>query len=400
MKFYQKHRKMSTWITAFIFAAAVILFKQLITAMPVLFAFLGKIFGVLSPFVIGFVIAFLLYVPCNKFEKLLKKAKRPLWLSKHARGISVLIVYILCIALIAVLLILILPLIFKTIIKLYNSRNDYYETVKHFVLSKCDSEGKLFGIDIGSMIENINPANYLDDINLSHLESIANGVYKFGSAIIEALLTVFSSVYMLISRETLIRLIGRFLTLFVKRSKVKTAYNYLCKIANIFYSYAYSALLDATMLATIFSTAFLIIGVDYAPFFGIAVGFANLIPYFGSIIVGVCVSVFVAITDGILRALIVVACILVIQQLDCNVIEPKIIGKNVGIHPLFTLIAITIGDWVIGFWGLIVSVPIAATLGMIINDIINWNDRRISKKVIADETADSGSDGKAESENG
>lgn len=385
------------WITAFIFAAAVILFKQLVAGMPIIFDFISTVFGVLSPFIIGFVIAFLLYVPCSKFEKLLKKIKKPSFISKHARGFSVLIVYILCIAIIAVLLILVLPLLVKTIIKLYNSRNDYYETFKNFVMSKCDHDGKFFGIDVGSMVENLNPNNYLDDINLSHLESIANGVYKFGSALVEALLTLFSSVYMLISRETLIRIVGRFLTLFIKREKVKNAYSYLCRIANIFYSYVYSALLDSLILATVFSIVFLILGVDYAPFFGIAVGLANLVPYFGSIIAGVCVAVFVAVTDGLLHALITVACILVIQQLDCNVVEPKIIGKNVGIHPLFTLIAITIGDWLIGFWGLIISVPVAATLGMIINDIMNWNDRRIERKKANAESGD-GNDGKANGE--
>ena len=170
---------------------------------------------------------------------------------------------------------------------------------------------------------------------------------------------------MLLSREMLVRSVGRFLSLFFKKRNLRSAYDYLCRISDIFYSYIYSALIDALIVAISCTVLFLIIGVDYAPIFGFLVGAANLIPYFGATISGIGVAIFTAITGGIGKALIVGASILVLQQLDGNVIQPKIIGKNVGIHPLYTLIAITVGGGLLGFGGILIGVPIAATVQML-----------------------------------
>ena len=387
MKFYQKKRKLSIWITAFAFVAAIILFRQILTALPAICSVLMSFLSILSPFIIGFAIAFVLYVPCTKFEKLYKKIKKPGFFEKHSRGLSILTVYILGIALIAIILVIVVPWLVKSIIGLYNNRVIYYDRVVDFINSKCDSDGKLFGFDTSSLIEAINPDKYLSNINLEQLTSIANGVYKFGSAIVEAVLAIFSSVYMLASRESLIRSVGRFFTLFASRTKVRKCYDYLCKICSIFYSYIYSALIDALVVAVACTVVFVIIGVDYAPIFGLIVGVSNLIPYFGAIISGVCVSVFTAVTDGFVKAIISAICILVIQQIDCNVLQPRIVGKNVGIHPLYTLMAITVGSGLFGFSGILIGVPVAATIQMIVTDILDRHDRRIAAASVS-ETAD------------
>ena len=109
------------------------------------------------------------------------------------------------------------------------------------------------------------------------------------------------------------------------------------------------------------------------------VGLANLVPYFGAIIAGIGVSVFTAITGGIVPALITAACVLVIQQIDGNVIQPKIVGKSVGISPLYTLVAITLGSGLFGYAGLLLGVPVAATLRMFVSDILLWNEQRVAK---------------------
>ena len=379
MKFYQKHRKLSTWILAFLLVAALILFKEILAAVPMAISVIKNLLSILSPFIAGFIIAFLLYVPCSKIEKLLGRAKKPNFFSKHKRGISVLSVYIIFVATIAVILALVVPWVVKNLIILYNNRSSYYMTVIDFIHERCDEHGKLFGIDPSPIIEILNPDRYLSEINLDKLTSIANGVYKFGSAIIETILAVFSSVYMLLGRERLMRSFGRFMTLFMKRKIVSKTHSYLCKIADIFYTYIYSTLIDALIVATACTIAFIIIGIDYAPLFGILVGLANLVPYFGAIIAGIGVSVFTAITGGIVPALITAACVLVIQQIDGNVIQPKIVGKSVGISPLYTLVAITLGSGLFGYAGLLLGVPVAATLRMFVSDILLWNEQRVAK---------------------
>lgn len=378
MNFFKNHKKLSIWISAFIFVSAVIVFRELLTSLPSIFRFIDKIFSILSPFIAGFIIAFILYIPCRKFENLLTKIRRPKFIGNHARGISVLTVYLTFVAVIAIALVIIIPWLVKNIIHLYNNSDTYYNTFINYINSNCDEDGRLFGIiNVNNIIETIDPRALLNSLNMEKLTSIASGVYKVGSAVVDVVLAIFSSVYMLISRKSLIRSAGHFLTLFTSKKNVLKIHSYLMKIADIFYTYIYSTLIDAMVVGVACSIAFIIIGIDYAPLFGFAIGFANLIPYFGAIIAGVCVAIFTAITDGFVTALIVAACTLVIQQIDANILQPRIIGKSVGIQPLLTLVAITVGGGLLGFWGVLLGVPLAATLQMIIIDILNSHDRAV-----------------------
>ncbi len=384
MKIYKKQGKFSFWVAAFIFAATVILFKELVSAVPFIWGIISNIVSILSPFIIGFIIAFILYIPSVKVEKLYKKIKKPKFFNKHARGFAVGTVYIIGVAVIAVILVLVIPWLVKSLIGLYNNRMVYYDRVVDFITSKTDENGKLFGFDIASIITAINPDRYLSNINLEQLTSIANGVYKFGTAIVDTVLAVCSSVYMLASRESLVRSVGHFLTLFAKKNKVLGCYSYLKKISSIFYSYIYSAFIDALIVALLCTIVFTILGVDYAPLFGFIVGISNLIPYFGAIISGVGVSVFAAVTDGFVTGIIAAVAIVVIQQIDCNLLQPRIVGENLGIHPLYTLIGITLGGGLFGFGGILLGVPVMATIQMIVTDILEKHDQKVAATVAPD----------------
>ncbi len=380
MRFYQKHKKLSTWITAFFFLAAVIVFRELLTSLPIIWSWIKTLLSIMSPFIIGFVIAFILYVPCIKLERLLKKAKEKSFFNKHARGISVLTVYLLGLAVIAVILVLVLPWIVRNLMNLYEDREIYYNKAVDFIYSHCDENGTFYGIEPTSITAILQVEKYLSHINLDQLSLVANGVYQVGSTIIETILAIFSSVYMLTSREVLIRSVGRLLAVFTSRKNVSRFHKYLSKISGIFYTYIYSALLDALVVAVACTIAFLILGVKYAPLFGFIVGVANLIPYFGAIICGAGVTIFVAVTDGVLTALIAAASILLIQQIDANIIQPKIVGQTVGIQPLYTLIAITLGGGIFGFWGVLLGVPIAASIQLIVSDLMDVREAYLAKK--------------------
>lgn len=386
MKFYQKHKKLSMWITAFFFAAAVILFRELLTALPSIWSAVKTFLSILSPFIIGFAIAFVLYVPCVKIENLFKKTKQSAFLNKHARGLSVFAVYILGFAVLVIILVLVLPWIVRNIIGLYENREIYYGRINSFLADHCDENGTFFGIDPASITDALHIENYISNINLDQLTSVANGVYQVGMTLIDTILAIFSSIYMLTSRDPLIHSIGRLFAVFTSRKNVHRFHCYLSKISGIFYTYIYSTLIDALVVAVCCTVAFLITGVDYAPLFGIIVGIANLIPYFGAIISGICVALFVAVTDSILKAVIVGVSILVIQQIDANVLQPRIIGKSVGIQPLFTLMAITVGGGLFGFIGIILGVPLAATFQLILSDVMDMHERYFAAK----ETAEAG----------
>ncbi len=381
MKFYQKHKQLSMWIAAFIFVSCVLIFKEIIARMSEIFVGIGSIVDILSPFIAGFIIAFILYVPCNKIENLLKKVKKLKFFPKHARGISVLFVYLVVIAIIVTGIVLVIPWLVRSIISIYDNRDFYYQTVVEFVETKCDAEGKFFGLfDPTAILNTVNPENIFNDINLDKLAAVADGVYKFGGALLDTVLAVFSSVYMLLSREALCASVGRFFAIFFKRKSVTSTRKYLCKIADVFYSYMYGTLIDALIVAVLCSIAFFIIRIDYALVFGVLVGVSNLVPYFGAIVAGAFVAIFAALTDGVFTAIITAICILVIQQVDCNVLQPKIIGKSVGLPPLYTLIAITVGGGLFGVPGILLGVPVFATFAMLFNDLSERHQQKLNEE--------------------
>lgn len=380
MKFYQKHKKLSIWIMAFLFVAAIIIFREILASMPAIWGGIKTFLSIISPFIVGFAIAFVLYIPCVKIENLLKKTKPTCFINKHSRGISVSIIYILALAVIAVLLVLIIPWLVNSLISLYENREAYYKQLNDFIYSHCDENGTILGFEASRITEALRIENYISEISFEKLTSVANGVYKVGTTIVDAVLAIFSSVYMLASRDSLIHSVGRFLRLFISNDKVSELRRYLSKISGIFYTYIYSTIFDSLIVAVLMTIALLILGVDYAPLFGFAIGIANLVPIFGAVIAGVMVALFTAVTDGVWHALIVGAVILVIQQLDANVLQPRIIGKRVGVQPLYTLMAITIGGGLFGFWGIVLGVPIAATIQLVLSDIMDERERKLAQK--------------------
>ena len=134
----------------------------------------------------------------------------------------------------------------------------------------------------------------------------------------------------------------------------------------------------------VMSLILLILKVPYAPLFGMLIGLFNLIPYFGATISCAAVAIFVLVTDSWLKALITLACIVAAQQFDANFMQPRIVGHTVGIRPIYVLIAITVFGSLFGFIGILIGVPIIATLRMIILDLLKI--KSVKKKKAAKAT--------------
>ena len=148
--------------------------------------------------------------------------------------------------------------------------------------------------------------------------------------------------------------------------------------------------MDAFIVSVLFTVIFAIIGVPYFFFFGILIGVLNLIPYFGAVTGGIVVSVVTLIANGFTPAIITAIIILVVQQLDANILQPRIVGGTVGIRPLYVLAAITVGGGLFGFLGILISVPLMATLRMILMDLVEYtsNKRTAERKAAAKKVAE------------
>ena len=118
-----------------------------------------------------------------------------------------------------------------------------------------------------------------------------------------------------------------------------------------------------------------IIGVKYSVLLGFMIGLFNIIPYFGAII-AVAISILITvITGGISKALIMAIVVIILQQIDSNIINPKIIGNSLEISPLLVIFAVTVGGAYFGVLGMFLAVPVVAVLKIVVNDWIEFKSK-------------------------
>ncbi|MBR5452208.1 MAG: AI-2E family transporter [Clostridia bacterium] len=372
MKFFKgdKGRKYLEYLFLIVIS---ILFYKLIDIIPWSIDGVKAIFSIAAPVISAFIITFLLHVPALKIENLLKKTKG--FFSKHARGISVLAVYLILIVFIALFIYAIIPVLTRNVVELAKNVPGYTERVIAMLRGFADENGLIFGFDVFGALDKL-PKYIVDFFSTERIFSVLSGAYSVGSTIVSVILTLIISVYMMLDRDSLVSTCGKVMGIFVRGKTVSATHDYLKRISAIFYSYVYSQLLDALIVSVIFTIVFAIIGVPYFFFFGVLIGVMNLIPYFGAIIGGVIVVFVTLITNGLTSALITAILILVVQQLDANILQPRIVGETVGIRPLYVLAAITVGGGLFGFWGVLISVPTMATIRMILIDLVNYTDKK------------------------
>ena len=108
---------------------------------------------------------------------------------------------------------------------------------------------------------------------------------------------------------------------------------------------------------------------------GFMIGLFNLIPYFGAIIAVVIAALITFLTGGLTQAILMVVVVTILQQLDANIINPKIIGNSLEISPLLVIFAVTVGGAYMGVWGMFLAVPIIAVIKLFITDYIEYKNK-------------------------
>lgn len=354
------------WLPLFLFVVAIITFYKVVDDLPKVFAAILNVISVISPFIGGIVIAFILYKPAYALEKLCLKSNKS-FLKNNARGISVLACYLALILLLAVILYLFLPRFFNSVMELVQDLPVYFNSAVAYISGLIGPDGKIFGIDVSGILSSINVNDILSFFDLNAVGKYAGEILGATGAIVDVFMAFVVSVYVLLGRNHLIKVFKKLLSLVIPRERISKFKGLSVRISEIFYNYIYSQLIDCAIVCVLLTIVFYIIGLPYALLLGILMGLCNIIPYFGSIIGGVAVVLVTLISSGeILKAVIALVCIIVVQQLDANLIQPRIVAESVGLRPVYVLLAIMIGSGLFGFVGILISVPVMAVVRMLI----------------------------------
>lgn len=361
------------WWSWLLLAAAVIVLHKLVDNIGEVWIWLGQLMKVLTPFIGGFVIAFLLHRPCDALERLFLKSRFRL-LRRPARVWSILLVYLALLGLLAVMVAVVAPVVVQGVTGLVESLPAYFQQAKEFVERYSQGDDLLAALNLDELLQEAF-GFVKQHLTVENIMGYLSGLVSITSSFLSVLITVIISVYMLAGRESLLQTLHRLGEAFLPERAVSLFEHYSGKTADIFSRYVYSMLLDALCIFVLMIPGLYISGIPYPLAFAVFIAVANLIPYFGAITSG-SLSVLVLMLSGHWGAgLFLGIYVLVIQQLDGNVLQPRIYGQSVGIKPLYVLLAITVGGGVGGFVGMLIGVPVMAVLQMLVSDLIRHRNR-------------------------
>lgn len=307
---------------------------------------INKIYTVLSPVIISLLFAWFLVPVKNKIEDFLKSNFRG-FLKNKASGISSAIVYLLFMALIGFFIICLIPVL-KT--GIYNSVHQL-KNYKH-IIQKYVSDDV-----INNAVQRINPNVYIKGA-----KNTISTIFNIGMSFIVL-------IYILLEHRQLKKFFVDLLSFTIGSDRAEKAIYYLSEINLIFIKYFYSKFISSVMLGIIVTAGFFIAGISYPIFFGVIVALFNMLPIFGAFISSVPIALLTFAEYGIAKAIISIAIIIAGQQIENNILTPKIVGDTVGLSGFWIIFTIIIGGGLFGFWGLLICVPVAATIKMLFAEI-------------------------------
>ena len=367
-------KNIKQWLMLFVLGVALIIVYHTFDSLGWIVSAFGKMLSILTPFVVGFAIAFLLYAPISRLEKVLKRIQWR-WMQKAARPIALVLVYLAALGLLAGVVGIVIPALVSALVDFVGNVPTYYNNVSAFIKQYMQPGGILENLDIQEKVNELY-AFVQQYLTVDKIVSYAGEVVHVTSSIVDIVMALIVSVYMLLGRESLLSASKSVLSLVVKPKTMSTLSMYGHKISQIFYNYLYSQLLDAVVVGILATIGFLLARMPNAAVFGMLLGLMNMIPYFGALIGGILSVLVMLLSGNFYGAVFIAIYIIVMQQLDANIIQPRIVGENVGLKAIYVLLGITIFGGLFGFWGIFLGAPLIAVIRLLLTDYIRYRKTR------------------------
>ena len=313
------------WLYWFFLGLALICIYKILDNYENVIEGVHTFFGVISPFLIGIFIAYLLYMPSRKFEELYRKIKIK-FIAKKARILSVITVYVIIIVAIAILFSVILPIVFESIVDFFSHIPSYFEQVIH-AYNNLPQDSIFKSQIVQDEIHNLQNIDIKQYLNVEEIFGyIINAIGAIFS-IVDIFIAIIVSIYILVDRRKILTFFKKLAGAIFKERTYKNLDKYFNNSNEIFFKFVASQFLDAIVVGILVSIAMTIMGVKYAPLLGFFIGLFNMIPYVGAIIATVIAAIITLITGGLSQTIWMLIIVIILQQIDANIINPRIVGK-------------------------------------------------------------------------
>lgn len=359
-----------------------VLIYWLLQNLGMIFVGIKNILNILNPFILGACIAFVLNVIVNLIEKKwIKNKKRNKIIARIKRPLSIFLSILILFAVIFFVIFLVIPGLISTIDSISSYIPGIATNVQNWLYNMADKYP-----DINDMIRNINiDWNNLDDETMKVLQEWAgtilsssiNILISIASGITNFVIGLIFAVYILLQKEKLGYQFKKLMKAYLP-NRFNEKVLKICAVSNsAFTKFITGQVTEACILGILCFMGMIIFGMPYALTISVLIGFTALIPIFGAFIGAGIGFILIAVQNPML-AVGFVAYIIVLQQIEGNIIYPKVVGNSVGLPGIWVMVAVTLGGAIWGITGIAVGVPIASILYALIRDSVN---NRIKPKV-------------------
>ena len=340
--------------------------------------------NVLAPFILGFVIAYLLNTPVDFFERTVYQKYR------KKRTFAIVTVYLLALAVIAILLQLIFPQVADSIRQLFNNLSGYLSNLNQMVHDlvlrfHLEGEGLTNLVDsYNKLVQSITSDDVVrrvTDFLTSSAPELWNLGVSVGNGVVTTLTAMIASIYMLAGKPRLLKQIKKLVYAFFPARSVDRILAVSSNANRIFVGFINGKILDSAIIGVLCFIFTSILKIPYAILVSVIVGVTNVIPFFGPII-GAVPCVMILIMVDFWAALRFGVLVIILQQFDGNILGPKILGNSTGLSALWVLVAIIVGGGLFGFPGMLLGVPTFAVFYSLLRE---WTDARLLRIGINEE---------------
>lgn len=331
------------------------------------------LYSLISPFVIGLCIAYLVNVLLRPVEnlwmKLLNKRKGK-WPEKLKRPLCLLLTILLVIGIILAIVLIIMPELRDSVASLIDMIPSYAEEVQRWWVSLSTFLDK-YNVDLPEF--DFKPDKLIDilkDGGTVLFNTTASVAGSIVTAVMNFVIAFAFSIYVLAQKETLKRQSMKVLNAVMNPEKLDKLLNLLHLANKTFTNFITGQLTEAVIIGALCFIGMTIFRMPYAPAISVLVGFTALIPVFGAFI-GTAVGAFLILLVKPIQAVWFVIFIIVLQQFEGNLIYPKVVGKSVGLPGIWVLVAVTVGGNAMGVMGMLISVPLCSVLYAVSREAVN-----------------------------
>lgn len=334
----------------------------------ILFEWIGFVFGIIFPFLLGGGIAFVLNVPMKFLEKKIfghRRLRNKKIAQRIARPVSLILTIAIVLGVVVLVMFVVIPELTQTVLSLGKNIQTFIpeaqRTLEELFVDNSEVRAWLdsLNLDVGKLMDSAvsffqNGAGNVLNSTMSAIGSIVSGVATFVIAFVFAC-------YVLLQKEKLSVQVQKVMYAFLPEKKVEWCLEVCSLAAKSFSSFLTGQCVEALILGMMFFITMSILSMPYALLVGVLIAFTALIPIFGAFI-GCIVGAFLILMVDPVKALIFVIMFLVLQQIEGNLIYPKVVGSSVGLPSIWVLAAVTIGGSLMGVVGMLIFIPITSVV--------------------------------------